>query len=175
VIDALASALRANACTVWGPLDADGARAAIVGLAQGHELVAVNDDVGVDGVVPALRDAAIAVLEPGDPRWSQRLPHAGAGITGARLAVVDPAAIALESAPGSPRATSLVPGAHVCVVRVDTVVATFAGAMARVAADSAALPSALTWVGGPSRTGDLEMVTTLGVHGPRAVDVVLLA
>jgi len=44
--------------------------------------------------------------------------------------------------------------------------------MATIAAG--ALPSALTWIGGPSRTGDLEMITTLGVHGPRAVEVVLL-
>jgi L-lactate dehydrogenase complex protein LldG len=36
------------------------------------------------------------------------------------------------------------------------------------------MPSALTWIGGPSRTGDLEMITTLGVHGPRAVEIVLI-
>ena len=37
------------------------------------------------------------------------------------------------------------------------------------------LPSALSWIGGPSRTADLEMITTLGVHGPRAVEVVLVS
>ena len=47
-----------------------------------------------------------------------------------------------------------------------------ADAVTRVA--SGPLPSALTWVGGPSRTGDLEMIQTLGVHGPAAVEVVLL-
>ncbi len=51
--------------------------------------------------------------------------------------------------------------------------ATFADAIARVAAGP--LPSALTWIGGPSRTGDLEMIQTLGVHGPAAVEVVLVA
>jgi L-lactate utilization protein LutC len=29
-------------------------------------------------------------------------------------------------------------------------------------------------VSGPSRTGDLEMILTFGVHGPRSVDVVLV-
>ena len=65
------------------------------------------------------------------------------------------------------------PPRHVCVVFADAVVATFAAAIEQVGA--APLPSALTWIGGPSRTGDLEMVQTLGVHGPKAVDVVLVA
>ncbi|HWS46659.1 MAG TPA: LUD domain-containing protein, partial [Acidimicrobiia bacterium] len=68
----------------------------------------------------------------------------------------------------------LVPPAHVCVVRTADVVDTLADALARLAATASDLPSALTFVGGPSRTGDLEMILTLGVHGPRTVDVVLV-
>ena len=113
----------------------------------------------------------IEVLLPGDAAWSERLAGAAAGITGARLAVAEPATIALAAAPGSPRATSLLPPAHVCVLRVADVVADLAGALERVGSD---LPSALTWVAGPSRTADLEMITTLGVHGPRTVDVYLV-
>ena len=58
------------------------------------------------------------------------------------------------------------------MVRVADIVPTLAEAMATIAAGE--MPSALTWIGGPSRTGDLEMITTLGVHGPRAVEVVLV-
>jgi L-lactate dehydrogenase complex protein LldG len=36
------------------------------------------------------------------------------------------------------------------------------------------MPSAVSWLGGPSRTSDLEMRTTFGVHGPKTVDVVIL-
>jgi L-lactate utilization protein LutC len=86
--------------------------------------------------------------------------------------VARPAAIGLAAAPGSPRGTSLVPPDHVCVLRVADLVDTLADAMQTLAAGE--LPSALTWIGGPSRTGDLEMITTLGVHGPRTVEVVLL-
>jgi L-lactate dehydrogenase complex protein LldG len=171
MIDALVAGLRANSCSVWGPMSAPDARAAIVDRASG--LVACNDDVPVPGIVDALRGRGLDVLTPDDPQWMERLAAAAVGITGARVAVVQPPAIALAAAPGSPRATSLVPPEHVCVVRIVDVLATFADAMQGFAAGE--LPSALTWIGGPSRTADLEMITTFGVHGPRAVGVMLVS
>jgi L-lactate dehydrogenase complex protein LldG len=162
MIETFVSQLRANACVVHGPLPTAEARALVAERA--HGLVACNGDVpfAVDGA-----------MTPDDPAWSERLPHTDVGITGARIAVADPAAIALAAGPGAPRATSLVPPAHICVLRVDDIVPTLADALARVAQHE--MPSALTWVGGPSRTGDLEMILTLGVHGPRTVEVVLLS
>ncbi len=56
-------------------------------------------------------------------------------------------------------------------VRVDDVVAELGDAIDRLGTD---LPSAVMWVGGPSRTSDLEMRPTFGVHGPRSVDVILV-
>jgi L-lactate utilization protein LutC len=172
VIDALVAGLRANSCTVSGPMDADDARAAVLERASLHLFVACNDDVPIPGVVDGLRERGVEVLTPGDAKWSERLVDAEVGITGAHLAVAQPAAIALAAAPGAPRATSLVPPVHLCVVRVDDLMPTLADAMQGIAAGE--MPSALTWIGGPSRTGDLEMITTLGVHGPRAVEIVLI-
>ena len=37
-----------------------------------------------------------------------------------------------------------------------------------------ALPSSLVLVTGPSRTGDIEQLLTLGAHGPTALHVVLV-
>ncbi len=171
-LDTLISGLRANTCTVSGPMHVDDARAAIVERAAAHALVACNADVQIPGLSDALMARGIEVLACDDPAWSSRLPDTGLGITGSRMAVVQPAAIALVAAPGSPRATSLVPPEHICVVRVADIVPTLADAMQTLAAGD--MPSALTWIGGPSRTGDLEMITTLGVHGPRAVEVLLV-
>ena len=172
MIDALIAALRANTCTVSGPMSVDDARTVIVERVPAPKLVAVNADVPIPGIVDALLARGIEVLLPADATWADRLADTDIGITGARLAVAEPAAIAIVAAPGSPRATSLVPPEHVCVLRVADVLPTLADAMQVIAAGE--MPSALTWVGGPSRTGDLEMITTLGVHGPRAVEVVLL-
>jgi L-lactate dehydrogenase complex protein LldG len=171
ISEGFVAGLRANSCTVWGPMNAGDALNAIVEHASG--LVACNDDVPVPGIVDALLRRGLEVLTPDDPRWTERLADAAVGITGARLAVAQPPTIALAAAPGSPRAASLIPPEHVCVVRVVDVIATLVDAMDGIAAGE--LPSALTWIGGPSRTADLEMITTFGVHGPRAVAVVLVS
>jgi L-lactate dehydrogenase complex protein LldG len=160
MIDAFVERLRANACVVHGPVAPDDARDLVIERARAlGATAAVNADVPIPDVT--------GELEIADAR------HADVGITGSHVAVAEPAAIALAAAPGSPRGTSLVPPAHIVVVPVDRIVPTLADALARVAADP--LPSALTWIGGPSRTSDLEMALTLGVHGPRVVEVVLVA
>ena len=124
------------------------------------------------GITDALRAAGCALLCAGDEEWRARLPDAAVGVTGAMVAVAEQGVVGLASGPGSPRGVSLLPPVHVCVVRAGDVVATFADAVALVGRGS--LPSALTWIGGPSRTGDLGMTLTLGVHGPGAVDVVVV-
>jgi L-lactate dehydrogenase complex protein LldG len=63
----------------------------------------------------------------------------------------------------------------VCLVATGTVVATIADAIARLGSlGPDGLPSAITWIGGPSRTSDLEMRPTFGIHGPKTVEVVLV-
>jgi L-lactate dehydrogenase complex protein LldG len=177
-VGALVDALTENRCTVHGPMDADEGAVRVVQLARERA-------AGASIALP-LRDPAVVWLElesrlgaadarllhPDDPGWRDGLPTAGVGVTGCVVAVAATGNFAIAAGPGCPRATSLVPPAHVCVIRTGDVVATFAEAIARVAA--APLPSALSWIGGPSRTSDLEMRTTFGVHGPKTVDTVLV-
>ncbi|MFN8036256.1 MAG: lactate utilization protein [Acidimicrobiia bacterium] len=179
VVEAFAERMRANRCGVHGPFDAPEAAQRIVELARGH---ARGADVAVPVADPLLRDlgldralaaAGAAVLRSDEPGWDERLATAGAGVTGSLLAVAERGSIALSCGPGMPRATSLLPPVHVCAVRTATIVETFPEAIATAEA-TGPLPSALTWVGGPSRTGDLEMKTTFGVHGPKTVEIVLI-
>jgi L-lactate dehydrogenase complex protein LldG len=77
----------------------------------------------------------------------------------------------VSSAAARGRAASLLPRVHLCVVRADRLVAT----PADVLRDGRwhPPPSNLVFITGPSRTGDIEQVMTLGVHGPTAVHVVV--
>src|SRR5438128_7398431 len=178
VTERFAETAAANACSVHGPLTAAGAAhhvTAIVREWAADRAVAVpeGDAIVEELELPERLEAAgIRLLRPDDPHWSARLPTAGVGITGSLLAVAATGTMAIACGPGAPRGTSLVPPAHVCLVRTRDVVAEFADAITRLA--GGALPSALSWIGGPSRTADLEMRLTPGVHGPKAVDVVLI-
>jgi L-lactate dehydrogenase complex protein LldG len=177
MIESFVAQLRENSCVVHRIHEIADAAALVVERARDLDVrsvaVATADTAVVDGgVVEALRAAGVEVVEPVDSAWTERLPHVDAGVTGARVAVGRPATIGLVARAGAPRGVSLVPPSHFCVLETRLVVQTLDEALAEIARHG--LPSAVTWIGGPSRTGDLEMIQTLGVHGPRRVEVVLV-
>jgi L-lactate dehydrogenase complex protein LldG len=168
--------------TAHGPLPVDEALDLLVALcrerAAGAAVAVSTGDPVVQklGVVGKLGAAGLDVLTPDDVFWRERLAEAGVGVTGAIAAVAASGTVGIACGPGAPRATSLVPPAHICLVMRGTMVEDLAEALRRCApmADSADLPSGLVWVSGPSRSADLELVLTVGVHGPGSVDVIVV-
>jgi L-lactate dehydrogenase complex protein LldG len=120
--------------------------------------------------------AGLEVLTPDDVFWRERLAEAGVGVTGAVVAAAGSGSVGIACGPRAPRATSLVPPAHICLVFRGTMVEDIAEGIRHIAsgADLADLPSNLVWVSGPSRSADLELVLTVGVHGPGLVDVIVV-
>ncbi len=100
---------------------------------------------------------------------------ADAGLTGAQLGIAETGTLVLVSEDERHRLASLVPPVHVAVLPVARIVATLGDALAalRGSLDSGPDPT-LTWITGPSRTADIELTLVVGVHGPRALHVVLL-
>jgi len=99
---------------------------------------------------------------------------AALGITGAAAAVAATGSVVLDSRRAGGRIASLLPTVHLCVASVNTLVATPADVLRRLGSAVDALPSSLVLVTGPSRTGDIEQLLTLGAHGPTALHVVLV-
>ncbi|MCC6163351.1 MAG: iron-sulfur cluster-binding protein [Acidobacteria bacterium] len=102
-----------------------------------------------------------------------RLDAAIVGVTGADAALVDTGSVVLLHGEGRGRLVSLLPPIHVVLVRVDRLRAT----LAEMIAAAPLLPRDSTnvvVVTGPSRTADIEMSLTRGVHGPRLVHVVFV-
>lgn len=172
-------AMAAASARTHGPLEPGAAADLAVRLAAeraggGPVAVATGDALLAALDVPARLDASgTAVLRPDDPQWHDALATAGAGLTGALVGVAATGSVCVGCGPGAPRAVSLVPPAHVCLVRAADIIDDLGEAVATIAA--AGLPSALAWISGPSRSADLEMTLTVGVHGPGSVDIVIVA
>jgi L-lactate dehydrogenase complex protein LldG len=95
------------------------------------------------------------------------------GVTGAEAAFAQSGSVVLRSGPGRPRMASLVPLVHVVLLHpadIHRSLAHWAEANAGSVADAANV----VFITGPSRTGDIEQVLTLGVHGPQELHVVLV-
>lgn len=116
--------------------------------------------------------AEIRTDSPDSPLSHVELDAVGAVVTAARIAMAESGTIVLDAEPDQGRrAISLVPDHHVCVLRVEQVVATVPEGVA-VLGQHPTRP--MTWIAGPSATSDIELVRVEGVHGPRTLDVVIV-
>ena len=94
------------------------------------------------------------------------------GVTGCHGAIAETGSIAVLSGRGTPRAASLLPPTHLCLVRRTDLYASI-GEFFRARSADIAAASCCTLITGPSRTADIELTLTLGVHGPGVVIVIV--
>ena len=84
-------------------------------------------------------------------------------------------AILVSSASSGGRALSILPHVHVVVADADQVVPDLGSALALAKARHGdQMPSMLSFITGPSRTGDIERILVLGAHGPKELYLVLV-
>jgi L-lactate dehydrogenase complex protein LldG len=101
------------------------------------------------------------------------------GLTGVDLAVAETGSLVLLSGAGRPRSTSLLPPCHVAVFDRSVLVESLSQAGVFLEAWNAdGRPGwrggVINFITGPSRTADIELTLTRGVHGPKDVHVVFV-
>lgn len=123
-----------------------------------------------DGV-PAGWLTTVNPIKDNPPLDHDALDGAGGVVTTCALAIAQTGTIVLDGGPGmGRRALTLLPDYHLCVVRTEQIAGSVPEALARL---DPTRP--LTFISGPSATVDIEMVRVKGVHGPRTLDVILVA
>jgi L-lactate dehydrogenase complex protein LldG len=96
------------------------------------------------------------------------------GVTGAFAAIAETGTIMLVSGPGSPASVSLLPETHIAAVPVERIVRHMEDAWDLARRELGALPRAVNFISGPSRTADIEQVMILGAHGPYRVHLIVV-
>jgi L-lactate dehydrogenase complex protein LldG len=95
------------------------------------------------------------------------------GVSAAQYAIADTGTLVLESDAEKHRLVSLVPPVHIAIIKADKICFTIAEALAKVDHESE-LSLVITMITGPSRTADIELTLTIGVHGPQELYVIVI-
>lgn len=96
-------------------------------------------------------------------------------LTGCALGIAETGSFVLDGGAASGRrALTLVPDVHLCVIGEGQVLASVPDAVAALA-EAAAAGRPITFVSGPSATSDIELDRVEGVHGPRTLEVFVVA
>jgi len=148
--------------------------AQVVALLAGAGVASVVLPSGIDAAWRTEITGAGFTVRDDDPVLDRlELNQIDAVVTAAAVAVAETGTIILDhGSDQGRRALTLMPDAHVVVVRADQVVSDVPEAIGRLGSAVAA-GSPLTWISGPSATSDIELSRVEGVHGPRKLLVIL--
>ena len=136
--------------------------------------------MGVDGLDDALLRQDLELDRGGVPRdpvaRAARMEALGAiqvGLTGADALLAESGSVVVVSGPGRARLASLLPPVHIAIARTSRIYFSLEHLLAADPALGSA-GSNFVAISGPSRTADIEMTLTRGVHGPGEVHVILM-
>ncbi len=125
------------------------------------EIMAWEQQYLPNGLLDALREQGIHIEHTPHPKLQ-------AGLTGALGAVADTGTLVQPSGPGRPQSTSLLPEIHIAVLHANSIYQNLPQVLKLREVQEA---SSVALISGPSRTADIEMTLTIGVHGPGQVYV----
>lgn len=102
----------------------------------------------------------------------QELEKCDAGITECDALVAQTGGAVVTSRSTGGRALSILPPHHVVIARREQLVADLPAAFALLQQKYAPnFPSMISFITGPSRTGDIERILVLGAHGPKKLTI----
>jgi L-lactate dehydrogenase complex protein LldG len=146
----------------------------LLNLRDTHQWVAAaaHHHLLLDQIVPELGLETLYTEERPDPR---SLEKCSVGITACDALISQTGSILLTSRSAGGRALSVLPPHHLVIARADQLVPDLPAACDLLSTRYGQnYPSFITFITGPSRTGDIERILVLGAHGPKNLTVILI-
>ena len=155
-------------------------------LTTGQERLVLTwhpDQLPVPGLAEMMEDVGWKLYTPRDlstPESREGVRFIRFGLTGVDAAFAATGSMLLASALGQSRAASLLPLRHIALIPFSRLYPNVEAWLAAQRADgdlAAQLRERAAWhmITGPSKSADIEMNLTLGVHGPKFVHAILFA
>lgn len=112
-------------------------------------------------------------------RLRQAFIDADVGISGANIAIADTGTLVIVSNEGNGRLVTTLPPVHIAVLGIEKIVPAMEDATAILqvlprSGTGQKITSYVSFMTGPSRSADIELTLTTGVHGPKEQHIVLL-
>jgi L-lactate utilization protein LutC len=172
---------RASGASVASADVAGAAAGQVSGWASARALLAGDpwlDELGVPAALEALGCEVLRWPEGRGRGWRDLLGLAGpaetCGVTVPALAVAERGTLVMATGPGHGRAIDVVSMHHLAILPASRIRVSLAEALAEVYAPGRSPPSAVSLVSGPSRTSDIEKISTLGAHGALAMHLLVV-
>lgn len=138
---------------------------------RGVGRLALPPGVPVEWLAASAIEPVIDSTEPGEAVSVADLDRCDGVLTGCAVAIAETGTLVLDASPDQGRRVlSLIPDYHLCVVFTDQIVGDVPEGLTRL---DPVRP--LTMISGPSATSDIELNRVEGVHGPRTLEVILVA
>jgi len=158
----------------YHPCSADQLIGKVVEILQEHrlkQLLAWDMSRLPAGVLEGLGEAGIQVIHPALVAL-ETSNQVKAGLTGATAGIADTGSVLLLSGEGQPLTVSLLPEVHIVVLNQEDIYDDLVSLFSHVQVWKASAGVIIT---GPSRTADIEMTLTIGVHGPGELHVLCIS
>jgi len=135
-----------------------------------HEILAWDAAQLPEGLLDGLARAGIDVRYP-RAETIQESSRIKAGLTGAAAGIAETGSLLVLGGPGMPLTASLLPEIHIALLREVDIFERQSQVLNRK--DVIQAPAGVL-ISGPSRTSDIEMTLTIGVHGPGGLFVICI-
>lgn len=171
-----------NRLMAWMEQEQKERKGAVVVTGQEQSVLAWDSGLlPIEGIGPALEDLGLKLVSPTDLRLGaqrDQVRYIRYGITGVEAALAATGSILVVSGIGAGRSASLLPFRHIVLIPFSRLYRTIEEWLAEqreagMLVDLYRGRANITMISGPSKSADIEMVLTLGVHGPKFIHAIL--